>query len=128
MEYIRRVLIIDDDATSIFLTKRVVGNMFADAEIKTAQSGSEGMKLLVEAKKKRLLPQLILLDVNMHDMSGLTLLEELGKLRVVNLIDTQIVLLTSSVDPLHIASAKGHMAATYLPKPLTKQSLLDILA
>ncbi|RDV11452.1 response regulator [Pontibacter diazotrophicus] len=128
MEYIRRVLIIDDDATSVFLTKRVVSNMCAGAEIQTAQSGSEGMKLLVEAKKKRLLPQLILLDINMHDMSGLTLLEELGKLRVVNLIDTQIVLLTSSVDPLHIASAKRHMAATYLPKPLTKQSLLDILA
>ena len=127
MNHIRRILIIDDDATSVFLTKRTLNSMYEGADIKTAETGLEGLRLLKEAVENRQTPELLLLDVNMHGMNGLALLEELGKLRLLNLIDTRIVLLTSTLDPLHIAFAKNHMAAAYLQKPLTKQALLSVL-
>lgn len=127
MEYISRILIIDDDDTSIFLSRKIVSDMYKGADVQTAQNGLEGLRLLKEAMDRRLPFQLILLDVNMQGMTGLALLEELGKRQLVNLIDTKIVLLTSSLNPLHIASAIGHMGASYLPKPLSKRNLLRVL-
>ncbi|GAA4443374.1 hypothetical protein GCM10023188_44020 [Pontibacter saemangeumensis] len=127
MHHIRRILIIDDDATSVFLTKRTLRGMYAGADIRTAETGLEGLRLLQEAAANRQPPELLLLDVNMHGMNGLAVLEELGRRRLLNLIDTRIVLLTSTLDPLHIAFAKNHMAAAYLQKPLTRQALLRVL-
>lgn len=95
--------------------------------VRTAQNGLEGLKLLKDATESGELPQLILLDINMHGMGGFEFLEELGKLRYVNLIDTKIVLLSSSLSPLDIELARNHLAATHLKKPLTKDKLLSIL-
>lgn len=127
MQPIENVLIIDDDAASIFLNKRVLSSLGMGSHVQVAQSGLEGLKLLEEAKKSRRLPQLILLDVKMQGMSGFAFLEELGKLQYVNLIDTRIVLLSASDDPSDLKLAKLHLAADYVPKPLTKEKLRRIL-
>lgn len=127
MRQIENVLIIDDDATSIYLTKRVLSSMGIGSNVQDVQNGLEGLKFLKEAKEKRSLPQLILLDVNMQEMGGFAFLEELGKLKYVNLIDTKIVLLSGSEDPSDLKLAKMHMAAEYLQKPLTKNKLRSIL-
>lgn len=127
MGYIERVLIIDDDETSIFLTRRILSSMGIGSDVQTALNGLDGLKLLSEAKKKKQLPQLILLDVRMQGIDGFTFLEELGRLGYVNLIDTKIVLLSNSKDPKDIRAAQNHMAAAYLEKPLTKEKLHSVL-
>lgn len=127
MEKIGRILIIDDDETSIFLTRRVLNSMGIGSNVRTAQNGVEGLSVLKDAMEKGELPQLILLDINMYGMGGFDFLEELGKLRYVNLIDTQIVLLSGSQKPLDIELAKKHLAASLLQKPLTKDKLLSVL-
>jgi two-component system, chemotaxis family, chemotaxis protein CheY len=127
MEQIERVLIIDDDETSIFLARRVLKDMGISSKVQAAKSGSEGLEILKVAHKNRELPQLILLDVNMAGMSGFDFLEEITRLRYVNLIDTKIVLLTNSQNPADIEFAEGHLVATYLQKPLSKKKLHTIL-
>lgn len=127
MERIERVVVIDDDETSIFLTKRILKNMGIGTDVRTAQNGEEGLKILKEAMESGELPQLILLDINMHGMGGFAFLEELSKRRYVNLIDTKIVLLSGSQNPQDIELAKKHMAASLLQKPLTKDKLFSVL-
>lgn len=127
MQTIENVLIIDDDPTSIYLTRRVLSSLGVGTSVEAAQTGMEGLKLLEDAKNNRRSPQLILLDVNMQGMGGFAFLEELGKRQYVNLIDTRIVLLTGSEDPADLRLAKMHLAADYVPKPLTKDKLRRIL-
>ena len=128
MKQIDRILIVDDDAASIFLAQRVLGSMgMGSRHILAAQNGLDGLKLLKEAMEERRPPQLILLDVKMQGMGGFAFLEELGKLQYVNLIDTRIVLLTGSEDPSDLIQAKMHLAAEYLQKPLTKDKLRRIM-
>lgn len=127
MRQIECVLIIDDDETSVFLSKRALASLDIGLQILTATNGLDGLKVLKEALENRQLPDIILLDVNMQGMGGFDFLDELMKLRYINLIDTKIVLLTNSQNPLVIESAKHHLAAAYLPKPLTKKKLLSIL-
>lgn len=126
MDAIESVLIIDDDETSVYLTKRVLKSMGISSQVEIAKNGTEGLNNLKQAKETNKLPNLILLDVNMHGMSGFDFLEQLARLNYVNLIDTKIVLLTDSQNPKIIGSAKHHLAAAYLPKPLTKEKLRSI--
>lgn len=127
MHPIESVLIIDDDATSIYLTKRVLTKMGVGSHIEDVQNGLEGLNVLKEAKKNRRLPQLILLDINMQGMCGFAFLEELAKLNLISLIDTKIVLLSGSEDPSDLKLAKMHLAAEFVQKPLTKDKLRSVL-
>lgn len=127
MEPIESVLIIDDDAASVYLTKRLLSAMSSDFHILTAQNGRDALAILKEAKESRRLPRLILLDIDMPVMDGFAFLEELGRLRLVNLIDTKIVLLTGSENPVEIERGKNQLAATFLHKPLTKDKLRSII-
>ncbi|MFD2514780.1 response regulator [Pontibacter locisalis] len=127
MEKIGRILIVDDDETSIFLTRRLLNTLGIGSNVRTAHDGVGGLAILKDALEKGELPQLILVDINMHGMGGFAFLEELGKLRYVNLIDTKIVLLSGSQSPLDIELAERHLSATLVQKPLTRDKLLSVL-
>ncbi|RDV11487.1 response regulator [Pontibacter diazotrophicus] len=127
MKQVKSILIIDDDAASIYLTRRVLSSICTGSNVQDVQNGLEGLKILKEAKEKRQLPQLILLDIKMQGMGGFAFLEELAKLQFISLIDTKIVLLSASEDPSDVKLAQMHLAAEYVQKPLTKGKLRSIL-
>lgn len=85
------------------------------------------MATLKEAKDKAAPPQFILLDIAMPVMNGFAFLEEVGQHELVNLIDTRIVLLTGSLNPVEIALGRNQLAASFLQKPLTKDKLRSII-
>lgn len=99
MDPIERVLVIDDDETSIFLTKRLLQSIGIGSHTQTALNGLEGLKIVKETVANEQLPQLILLDIKMPVMDGFAFLEELGKLRDVDLSSSNIILLSSSDNP-----------------------------
>lgn len=127
MEPIESILIIDDDATSVYLTKRLLSGMDSSFRILTAQNRQDALAILKEAKESSRLPQLILLDIGMPVMGGFAFLKEIGSLGLVNLIDTRIVLLTASQNPVEIEQGKNQLAATFLHKPLTKDKLRSVI-
>lgn len=98
MKPIERILVIDDDANIVFLTKRLLSSVGIGKQIDTAYNGVEGLAQIREAAAQGLLPQLILLDIKMPVMDGFTFMDELLKLKL-NLTDTRIVLLSSSQSP-----------------------------
>lgn len=126
MKQIERVLIIDDDETSIFLTKRVLHNAGMGSETRSALNGLEGLRVLKEAAENNWLPHLILLDIKMPVMDGFAFLEELKRLEDIDLSDTKIVLLSSSQSPWEKEKAKEKAVTAFLNKPLTKENLQSI--
>ncbi|GAA4425866.1 hypothetical protein GCM10023188_07290 [Pontibacter saemangeumensis] len=127
MKQIERVLVIDDDEISIFLTKRVLKKTGIGNAILTAPNGREGLRLFKGAVEKGQPPQLVLLDIKMPVMDGFAFLEELGKLETVDLSETRIVLLSSSHNLWEMERAKKYRVVSFLHKPLEKDELLRIL-
>jgi CheY-like chemotaxis protein len=110
----RRILIIDDndqirDAYALLLRGR-------GYEIACASGGKEGLRQVADAK-----PDLIILDMVMPDLNGLTFLDQLP------LACTQPlppVIANSGLDDFAgVAMQKG--ATVFLPKPVDGAKLLD---
>jgi CheY-like chemotaxis protein len=126
MKPVERVLVIDDDATVTFLTKRMLNSLGIRSGVRIAHNGLEGLECIKEAAEQGLLPQLVLLDIKMPVMDGFAFLEELAKLNL-NLSDTKVVLLTSSQSPWDKERAAKSQADALLYKPLTKETLQSIM-
>ncbi|WP_162052183.1 response regulator [Pontibacter pamirensis] len=126
MKQVERVLVIDDDANIIFLTKRLLSSVGIEKQVDIAYNGVEGLAHIREAAAQGRLPQLILLDIRMPEMDGFTFMEELDKLNL-NLTDTKIVLLSSSQSPWDREKAAKSSAVAFLHKPLTKETLQSII-
>ncbi|MCK5636655.1 MAG: response regulator, partial [Thermoplasmatales archaeon] len=62
----KKVMVVDDDVGVIYTIKRGIEDMDKDYEIITVKSGEDCLKLL----KDKQIPDLILLDIMMPDMSG----------------------------------------------------------
>lgn len=78
----------------------------------TAQNGLEGLVRVREAAEQGLLPQLILVDINMPVMDGFEILQEPAKLEL-NLSDTKLVLVSSSKNPLDMERAAESSANSF---------------
>jgi len=129
MKPIEKVLVIDDDPTSIYLTKRVLQSLnITESQTQAAFDGLEGLNLIKKAFEQKQLPQLILLDIKMPVMDGFAFLEELVKLQNINLTDTKIILLSSSHNPWEVTRAQQSPIAAFLNKPLTKEKLQQVIS
>ncbi len=127
MNHVERVLVIDDDPTSIFLTTRILKSMGIGEQTQTARNGLEGLELFKEAVAQNRVPQLVLLDLKMPVMDGFGFLAELEKLGSESLAQAKVVLLSSSQNPWEMEKAKKYVAAAFCHKPLTKEKLQRVL-
>lgn len=107
----RKLLIVDDDAD---LRKVLRGILEPLCEVLEAANGLDALRLVREAK-----PRLMLLDVSMPGMDGLTVLEDALS------IDPKltVVMLTGDTDLLVARRALEGGARTYITKPFDPKSL-----
>ena len=120
-------LLIDDDPITTFLTERLLRHEGLSDTAASFQSPTEALTFLLRQIPAGLVPQVILLDLNMPMMSGWDFLDIL-KRHQVQLQDQCIVyLLTSSVVPADEVRAKAHpLVADLLLKPLDKRKIQQI--
>ena len=79
------------------------------------------------ADAKKLIPDIILLDIDMPLMDGFQFLDEFEKLSDAVKNDIKIVMLTSSMNPNDLSRAKkSKFVSKYLNKPLTIDSLMSL--
>lgn len=125
-----KVLIIDDDPTSVFLAKTAFEDLNLAKEIFTAHDGSEGLDKLIKNcldKNMAECPDLILLDINMPIMNGIELIEELNKMGEKELIESKIVILTSSTNPGDLNKVASLGVKKCLAKPLTEDKIIPLI-
>jgi two-component system OmpR family response regulator len=111
-----RILCVDDDRTSLLLTRRILERAFPDDELFAAASGEEAVKLLGSRAI-----DLVITDLVMPGLSGIDVLEEAKREHG----ETEVIMVTahSSVESAVQAMQKG--ARDYLAKPIHGELLVE---
>ena len=112
------ILYIEDNPDNRLLVKRALearGYQFVGA-----QNGLEGLDL-TSAKQ----PDIILLDINLPDISGIDLLTSIKKDS--NLCDIPVVILTGSNEDQDIQKSYDLGAGSYLVKPISNDALMLVI-
>ncbi len=118
-----RILAVDDDPSILELLDRVL-DAFGYKDVVTARSGPEAIETLSRPNEAF---DCLLLDVQMPQMNGITLCEEVRKLPEYKY--TPIIMVTAMVQKEYIDEAFGVGATDYVTKPFEfsdlKQRLSD---
>ena len=112
----KRILVVDDDAMNLMLTKRILEKEY---DVLLAQSGKEA---LLKMKGEKI--DLILLDIAMPEMNGIETFERMKEISV----DIPVIFLTASGYEDDVRSAIRLGAVNYLKKPFFPKELLKRVA
>jgi len=118
-----RVLIVDDNSTNRAILKEMLTNWSMNPV--EVQSGPEALKFLTQAKKKGRIYRLLLVDSNMPEMDGFSLVEEIKKDPAY--AGSTMLMLTSSDRRGDYSRSKELGIAAYLTKPVRKSDLFDAI-
>ena len=110
-----KILVVDDDKDIVEILKYNLEN--AGYSVKSANNGIEAIK-----KAKKFLPDLILMDVMMPEMSGIEACSEIRKIDALN--TTLIIFLSARTEDFTQISAYDAGADDYISKPIKPKILL----
>ena len=114
------VLYVDDESANLRLIERLFHRSRPDIELITATKGGEGLNLARERQ-----PDLILLDLNLPDMSGEEVLLALRQEERTEAIP--VVMLSGDVSPAQVERMRNHGAMDYITKPFQVPHFLEII-
>ena len=113
---VKRVLVVDDDSMNLVMTRMIMEKSY---DVLLTESGAQALDLL-----KREEIELVLLDIEMPNMSGIETFERLRA----SSIDVPVVFLTASGEREDVLDAIKLGAKNYLKKPFNPQELLKRVA
>jgi PAS domain S-box-containing protein len=118
-----RVLAVDDNETNRLIIKEMVSSW--DFEVTAAASGREALELIEAERKKGRRFNLLILDVNMPEMDGFSLL---ARVRAdPDYADCPVIVLTSADRLGDARKARRLRASGYLVKPAKPSELFDLI-
>ena len=121
-----RVMLVEDDPEDVAFTKIILRKAGLDRNLVVAQDGKEAIEALVRLKEDvSRIPDLILLDINLPDISGIDLLTQLKLDHKLSRIP--VVMLTGSNFDDDIQKSYDLGASTYLVKPISKDALMLVI-
>jgi CheY-like chemotaxis protein len=126
MMNINKVLLIDDDRIFNFLNKKIIefSNFAPDVSCYTDPKEALKELNLFAVSNVNNFPDIIFLDINMHDMDGWEFLDEFEKLPESSKQKCRVFMLSSSIDPSDIEKAKTYSSVTdFISKPLSEEVL-----
>jgi two-component system response regulator len=119
-----KIMLVEDNLEDAVVTKRVLKHNKLDKGLVIATNGKEALAAL-QNKTKADLPQLILLDINLPDISGIDLLTCIKKDD--NLSNIPVVILTGSNEDQDIQKSYDLGASSYLVKPISNDALMLVI-
>ena len=124
-----RYLLIDDDEVITMIHPAIIRRVDKDCHIDISKQSYEALdflnKQLAEGNNP---PDFIFLDINMPMMSGFQFLDKLSDQLIEFLQNSQVVMLSSSVDPRDIEKAKKYpIVKDFISKPLSIDYISNIL-
>jgi CheY-like chemotaxis protein len=130
----RNLLFIDDDSVTNYLHDFMISRQikYDGGDVDFCVNGLEAIEFLKERIRKgtasSLFPSIIFLDINMPELDGFGFLDEYKKLPIKHILNTRIIMLTSSLNDSDRAKAFSYKEVrNYLLKPLGTDRLNLIL-
>lgn len=114
----KEIVIVDDDSASIFLTEEIIRDTFENLTIHKFNRGIDCLDFLEPEKKD----MIILLDINMPEMTGWTFIEKFKNLELKN----KIIVLTSSINEDDRMRAHD-FEVEFLTKPVCPEELMQVV-
>lgn len=124
-----RILLIDDDEINNFLSKELITLFHPSTEVFEIANAEDAINFLREnADNIELLPDIILIDINMPLMDGWEFIEQFQQVKNSSLEKIRIFIYTSSVNHTDVSKAMSYPAVVNIySKPLTQQIFAEIL-
>lgn len=116
-EKLKNILLIDDDIDIQEIVKLALGSI-GGFSVEVCSSGAEFLK-----KVPSIFPQIILLDVMLPNMDGLTIFHKLRE--IPKFANTPVVFLTAKVQYHEVEKYKNLGAADVISKPFDPMTLSD---
>jgi CheY-like chemotaxis protein len=124
----KNVLLVDDDDIFNFLNKKTIQKLGLASEIHTVVNGQDAINLINKYFQKSLMiPDIILLDINMPIMDGFGFIEAFNKLSLPGIEKVKIIIVSSSDNPDDIDRAKKLGVSQFLTKPISHLQLMEAL-
>jgi DNA-binding response OmpR family regulator len=105
---LKRILIIDDDPVTLAALPPLISSRLPDSVVDTALTGESALSLLGTSPY-----QLILLDVHISSIDGLTLLRQFRS----DVAETPVIVMTANLTESVETEASQAGAYAFLPKP-----------
>jgi two-component system response regulator len=119
-----KIILVEDNAEDIAFTRRVLKHNELNGSLIVATNGKEALEAL-QSMNGSDLPELILLDINLPDISGIDLLTLIKKEQ--RLKDIPVVILTGSNEDQDIQKCYDLGASSYLVKPISNGALMLVV-
>lgn len=116
------ILLVEDNEGDILLTREALKEGKIENEISVARDGEEALTFLKEAT---LLPDLMLLDINLPRMNGLELLSIIKQDD--HLKKIPVIMLTTSVSEKDIIESYTKYANCFISKPVNLPQFMDVV-
>ncbi|HNX40675.1 MAG TPA: response regulator [Methanothrix sp.] len=119
-----RIMMVEDDLLDAAAAKRLLRHNALDNNLVIAADGKQALSIL-QSSAPADLPHLLLLDLNLPDISGIDLLKRIkkeGKFK-----DIPVVILTGSNEDQDIQKSYDLGAKSYLVKPISNDALRLVL-
>lgn len=120
MNNIKEFIIVDDDAFNNVICEIAIKSEFRDARVRAFEEGIEALQYLRQVSQPVNRPTVLLLDINMPNMSGWEFMERFEKLDGSVTADLKVYIVSSSVDPRDEEKALSNAYISgFISKPLT---------
>jgi CheY-like chemotaxis protein len=120
-----KIMLIEDNSEDAAFAARILKFNKLEKDLVLALDGQEAIQSLQELAEEKRLPDLILLDINLPDISGIDLLEKIKQDPRYSSIP--VVILTGSNMDDDIQRSYDRGASTYLVKPISNHSLMLVI-
>ncbi|MDX2191598.1 MAG: response regulator [Bacteroidota bacterium] len=127
---INHILLVDDEEDSIFITKKLIQSVYPNMIISSFQNPLKAIEYLeLNAKNTEILPDLVLLDLNMPLMNGWMFLESYNIIKEDFKKEITLYLLTSSVFDGDIKRSHSFpVVSYYLQKPIDMEIFQKLIS
>lgn len=124
-----QIAVVDDDKIFQLITNKTLNTIDLVSKVWQFYNGEEALLYLQDhAGEPDLLPDIILLDINMPVVDGWTFLKDYLDLNPRLSKDISVYMVSSSIDPKDIQRANSTpLVQEYMIKPISKDRILDVI-